>query len=201
MSILLRAAALTLPLVIALWAHFGATPSLIAPPASSWSIVPGPGLRGLTSPPPGASAPVCGAPIRIAAALPDPAERPDHAHEWLALSHDGPHWLELRDWVLRTRHRRLVLGEQLLGPGQLLVLGGPQGAAELGSVRLTNRVGQVELVDPCGVVISRLAWGGECPRPPEGWVVEAGGDGPGAYRRLGPTRSVSGGAVGGCGQT
>ncbi len=138
----------------------------------------------------------CHADVRIAAALIDPVDRRDRDGEWVRLVNLEPVPVELRDWELRRGRRRLHLDDVVLDAGAALRLGADS-THPLRPLQLGNAGGELWLYDPCGRPRSRLAWGGlDDPEVPPGVVLEAP-----TLRRLGPTRSVTGGAVGGCGQT
>jgi len=142
-------------------------------------------------------APACGADIIIASALVDPVELPDRLGEQLVLVNRSVEPVDLRDWQLVRGRRRLYLPSFPLEPGGRVVVGGPDGQLSLRPLQLPNDTGFLLLVDPCGLVQSRLAWGGICDPPPPGWRL-----GHPRESELGPARSVTGGAEeGGCGQT
>lgn len=138
--------------------------------------------------------PACGADVVLAEALVDPTDGPDRDGEWVRILHRGPEPIPLDGWVLERGRRRLRLGTIVVDGAVTLGGGGLNG--DLGPIRLPNRAGELILYDPCGEPRARLAWGGSCPRVPAGWTVVAPG-----LEREGPARSVTGGALGGCGQT
>lgn len=137
--------------------------------------------------------PSCGADVLLAEALVDPVEVPDREGEWVRLIHRGPEPISLDGWVLERGNRRVRLGRIVVDDA--VILGGAPHHG-LGAIRLPNRAGALSLYDPCGQLRARLAWGGSCPRVPPGWTVVAPD-----HEREGPARSVTGGALGGCGQT
>ncbi|PKN58714.1 MAG: hypothetical protein CVU56_04560 [Deltaproteobacteria bacterium HGW-Deltaproteobacteria-14] len=137
----------------------------------------------------------CGADVAIRDALVDPDAVPDRDGEEVTLVNRGAAPIELTAWRLSCGRRRLDLPAWPLGPGEAITLGG-DGPLTLRPLRLANAGGELVLTDPCGVVRARLTWGGACPRPPPGWRVEAPG-----HKGIGPARSLTGGADGGCGQT
>lgn len=137
----------------------------------------------------------CGADVAIRDALVDPDALPDREGEEVTLVNRGAAPIELAAWRLSCGRRHLDLPAWPLEPGEAVTLGG-DGPLALRPLRLANAGGELVLTDPCGIVRARLSWGGACPRPPPGWRVDAPG-----HKELGPARSLTGGADGGCGQT
>ncbi len=151
----------------------------------------------------GAQSPVrhhCGLGLGITEALPDPVDRPDREGEWVELGNPSPEAASLDGWTLTTGRRSLPLDGLSIGAGVRLRLGA-EGVRRLRPLQLRNGSGSLALVDPCGLTVDRMTWGATRPLDP-GWRVRGrsrflGG----SQGRLGPARSVPGGAVGGCGQT
>lgn len=188
------AAIVALPLAL-LWPHGRAAPAPAFDPHEIPELV---RVAALDAPepllPPGPAA-ACGASIVIRDALVDPDRRPDRGGEEVTLVNLGAAPVDLAGWRLACGRRERLLPEWPLGPGETVTLGG-DGPLTLGTLRLANKAGEIELTDPCGLVRARLGWGGACPRPPPGWRLTAPGQ-----KKVGPARSMTGGAAGGCGQT
>ncbi len=106
--------------------------------------------------PPKAS-PVCGFPVRIEAALPDPTVVSDREGEWVELRHHEVESLNLSGWRLESSGRVRPLESKLLLPGQSFRVGGQ--TRPLRPVQLRNTGGTIQLFDPCGLEVSRLEWG------------------------------------------
>lgn len=160
---------------------------------------PGEGLAGLRAARPATV--WCGAQVWLSAALPDPADAPDHVAEWIEITNSEPTAVVLTGWSLRAGRRHLSLGETRIGAGDTVRLrAGRRGAASLGSVRLRNTSGVVTLVDPCGAAVAALSWG--CPSPAAGTTVVVIPNGLGSGAR-GPVRyeAIGTGGLSGCGQT
>lgn len=174
-----------------------AVPDDLPPP-----LWPGSGLAALLHPPGAGAAPDCGAAVRLDAALPDPSDLPDRQGEWVRLAVEEPVPLVLDGWSLASGRRRLRLDGTVVTSGEPVLVGGPEGALGLGSLRLRNGDGEVHLVDPCGRVADSLAWGGEDCAPAEpGRPVVAVTPWRLPDAEIGPARVVPGEALGGCGQT
>ncbi len=106
---------------------------------------------------PASSAPSCGFPVHIQAALPDPTNVPDRLGEWVELSHHEVELLDLAGWRLESAGRTRALEAVILSPGDPLRIGGEW--STLRPLQLRNTGGTVQLFDPCGLEISRLSWG------------------------------------------
>ncbi|MCA9515202.1 MAG: hypothetical protein KC635_09695 [Myxococcales bacterium] len=140
-------------------------------------------------------APACGEDVAISALLVAPG--PDDGGEQLVLETYGVAPVELDGWRLVAGRRARSLAGLVATPGEPLRLGGVDAAA-LAPVRLPNEAGVVRLVDPCGVVVAAVGWGGLCEPPGRGVWLRVG-----PRERDGPERSetVGAGDSSGCGQT
>ncbi|MGM0577456.1 MAG: hypothetical protein ACQEXJ_17155 [Myxococcota bacterium] len=126
-------------------------------------------------------------------------ELPDRDGEWLRLVNPTAVPVPLDGWEVRAGRRDVPLDGLVAPAAGAVVLGGPAGHHPLGSVRLRNGAGVVDLVDPCGLRVARLAWGGPgCERADPS--VRIAHPAPWPRNDEGPTRRVPGGADGGCGQ-
>ena len=111
----------------------------------------------LRAPAPSSEVPLCGFPLRVQAALPDPTHVPDREGEWVEVLHQEVELLDLSGWRLESAGRTRSLGPGLLGPGDRLRVGGE--LRSLRPIQLRNTGGSVRLLDPCGLETSRLSWG------------------------------------------
>lgn len=172
-----------------------APPPLPAPPGLPDTLVPGPGLAALGRPASRSNDEFCTDELRLAAAMPDPVLVPDREGEWLEIRSDAPVPLALDGWTLASGRSRLALDGHSVAPGTPFCVGGGRADLAKGRIRLRNKDGAVDLVDPCGLTRSSLRWS----RAPPGGVVR--GSPPWALREEGPARGEPGGTLGGCGQT
>lgn len=120
---------------------------------------PAPDVRYISATP-NTGGPRCDRLADVAAVLPDPTAVPDAVGEWVSISTLESERLDLTDWALVTGGRKRYLDGLAVEAGTDLVMGGADvGASQaLGTLRLRNGHGSVQLLDPCGVEVSGLTW-------------------------------------------
>ena len=132
-------------------------PPETSPSNESIAIHPGLGLEALVR---GWKSPVlslCKQRVILAAALPDSTHRPDYQGEWVEIRNMTNRPIDLTHYILVAGRRKVALDGVKVGASSSVRIGAA-GVTSLGSLRLRNRNGCLELLNPCDKPISTLEW-------------------------------------------